>query len=307
MLGVTERGMLRLLVDTRQTYFLTVEMECLFHLSHLPSCSVYAIALPNFSFESTISRTMNPGRLALTLFLFSTTSLIQANDVSRHLQGSVANDVCIKAVPFALNSTVSVNITSATIDSSEVPTNCFDNNLPQYPGIWYSFVGTGAQVTARSCNADYTYISVYKGSCGATNLQCVAGSTNACARERFFFNTVKGTTYYVLLQSYYEAVVDLSIFVPSPVANDNCINAIPLAINSTVSVDTTYATSDSLGVPANCVDNALPTDPGVWYSFVGTGAQFTARSCNTAYTYISTGTAFTPQAIGRLEQGESLE
>ena len=112
---------------------------------------------------------------------------------------------------------MTANTTYATVFSAEVPKNCLDSNLPKYPGVWYSFVGTGDLLVARSCSRALSYISVFKGNCGATNLHCVAGTSDACDREPFLIDTVHGTTYVVLLQSYYEANVDLSIIASSSV------------------------------------------------------------------------------------------
>ena len=205
-----------------------------------------------------------------------------------HAQVVPANDLCIDAIPFAVGSTVSVNTTYATVESDLTAIDdCIDNSEPLYPGVWYTLVGTGGRLVARSCNTLYTSISIFSGGCGASSRTCVAATTSPCGRERFFFDTVLGTTYHVLVQTYYEGIADLSIFTPPSVPNDLCTAAIPFAVGSTVRVNTTYATVES-GLTAidDCIDNSQPLYPGVWYTLVGTGGRLGARSC-IGYSFIS--------------------
>jgi hypothetical protein len=46
-----------------------------------------------------------------------------------------------------------------------------------------------------------TYISVYKGRCGASTLQCVAGTEGSCTLPKFSFATEVGAKYYMLVRS----------------------------------------------------------------------------------------------------------
>lgn len=112
-----------------------------------------------------------------------------------------------------------------------------------------------------------------------TDMECTERSMNLCERERFFFDTVNGTTYHVLMQYYPFKRVDLSLLVAPSVVNDQCIDALPIAISSTVYGDLTFATSDYFGVANACMDGARPYNPGIWYSFVGTGERLVVREC----------------------------
>jgi hypothetical protein len=196
------------------------------------------------------------------------------------VKASVVNDRCVNALPIAIGSTVTVDMTDATVDSADVSNNCLDDSPPYYPGVWYTLRGTGQRLVLRSCLYSSTSISIYKGACGATNLQCVSGKYYTCEPERFFLNTEQGTTYYIMVQSDVDVVVDLSIFVAPPVENDFCTNALPLTIGSTVYANTTYATTDNVDVSNNCIDGKAPNHPGLWYTLEGTGERLNMKSCD---------------------------
>jgi hypothetical protein len=146
------------------------------------------------------------------------------------VQAVIPNDVCTDAKPIVIgSSSVKINTTLATRDLN-VLDDCLDGDPPEYSGVWLNFTGTGERLVARSCSRSFTYISIYKGGCNPSQLQCVAATATPCDRERFTFDTVKGTAYQVLVQTYFEGIVDLSIFA-SPVINDFCTNAQPIAFN----------------------------------------------------------------------------
>jgi hypothetical protein len=204
---------------------------------------------------------------------------------------SSGNDFCVNAQPVVIGtSPVSVryNTTYATTDLA-VTNDCLGANLngnpPSYPGIWFNFTGTGRRMVARGCT--YSFISVFTGGCNPSTLQCVAGTTDGCGRERFFFDTTVGTTYQVLVQSLYsQELVDVSIFEAPPRGNDVCTGALPFPLGSLVYVDPSLATTDEATIFTDCIDNSAPLYPGVWFNFTGTGEVFIASSCITV-TYIT--------------------
>ena len=190
----------------------------------------------------------------------------------------VENDDCQNASSIEIGTTVYVNTTYARIDALDVPSNCFSGSDPVDPGVWYTFVGTGERMVARSCGS-VQFLSIYKGLCGASTLECVAGGPG-CGQERIIFDTVIGTTYHVLIQSVYDEIVDLAILVaPPPASNDFCVNAQPISIGSTVAGNATYATSDELDVQDDCGGLTPPINPGLWYTFVGTGTDVSLDTC----------------------------
>jgi hypothetical protein len=209
----------------------------------------------------------------LLLQFFLVKCIVKAN--------TAVNDLCVDALPIAIGSTWGIDLMDATIDN-DVSSECIYTGPPTCPGAWYTFEGTGERLVFKSCdvpNIGYTILSIYKGDCNATNLECAAGAYNPC-RRGLVFDTEEGTLYHLLIQSFYGGKVDSSIFVAPPVENDFCINALPIAIGSTVFANTTYATSDNVDVSSNCIDNNPPSYPGTWYTFEGTGEQLVLRSCD---------------------------
>jgi hypothetical protein len=139
----------------------------------------------------------------------------------------VANDRCRDALPIAIGFTVYGNLSYARSDRGDVSTDCFLDDGPRFPGLWYTFVGTGDRLGARRgprCGEDDfagTYLSLYTGDCGISNLICVYGTSLVCGMEPFLFDTVPGTKYHVLVQSYVtDTIVDFLIYslAPAPLA-----------------------------------------------------------------------------------------
>jgi hypothetical protein len=142
--------------------------------------------------------------------LFSSAELIQAVN---------ENDFCVNATAIAINVTVYGNFSNATVDSADVPGTCDLSDTPaNYPGLWYKVVGTGQRLEARSCDfPDNQYISVYNGTCGLGNLQCVVKGYGPCGEPRLQFDSVEGTTYYILhISNKANALIDLKISLPTP-------------------------------------------------------------------------------------------
>jgi len=69
--------------------------------------------------------------------------------------------------------------------------------------------------------------------------------------------------------------IDVSQPEPAQVANDDCVNAIPVAVPSLTSGTTVGATSDA----AYPFCGTGITSPGVWYTFMGTGTDLVASMC----------------------------
>jgi hypothetical protein len=76
------------------------------------------------------------------------------------------------------------------------------------------------------------------------------------------------------------AVTYISVSNCTTLPNDNCAGAIPLTVPGSTTGTTIGATSES-GVPS-CPYTSL-SQPGVWYSVVGTGGYITADLCGTSW------------------------
>jgi hypothetical protein len=196
-----------------------------------------------------------------------------------------ANDRCANAVPIPLNANVSIDFTGATSDGEVDIKNvdCIQGSPPR-AGLWYTFVGTGERLVARSgdvCPVEKEVsLSIFKGGCDTLNVTyleptnftstCVTSLRDFCFYGRTFWNTESGTTYQVLVQSLpFTERVDFSIQVAPPVPNERCTNATSILIGSTVYADVRFSMQ---------ADADNPRATGLWYSFVGTGERLVGRA-----------------------------
>ncbi len=179
--------------------------------------------------------------------------------------GGPANDDCANAIAIACGGTATGTTVGATLDNAGT---CTTSNTA--PGVWYTFVGNGGNVTASLCtgtNYD-SKLSVYTGSCGA--FVCVTGNDDACgAQSEVSFTSVDATTYYILVHGFSSGTgnFELNVTCPPP-ANNLCADAQALSCGDAVSGTTVNA--DATGQPT-CLTGA---SPGVWYSFVGDGTDY---------------------------------
>jgi hypothetical protein len=197
------------------------------------------------------------------------------------------NDFCVNATPVAMESSFTGNFTLATADDDLEP-YC-ELVAPRRPGVWYSFVGTGQRVAVRAAAANGTtnvVVKLFSGACQRSAVACGARRQIVTGGIPSTYQTVLGTTYYMLVQRAQDGnpFFDLAISsVPSTInEHDYCINAVPLAIGTSVVANATFVTSDETQVDQNCdpIYGSL-YDPGLWYRVVGTGAPLTV-TCNGA-------------------------
>ena len=202
------------------------------------------------------------------------TTTVQCTNCSA---GAPVNDLCTGALPIACAGTVTGNTTTATIDA--VPT-CV-TTLNTAPGVWYTFVGTGQSTTLSLCGSGYdTKIGVFTGTCAA--LVCVTGNDDFCGlQSQVTFIATLGTTYYVLVTGFSTATgaFTLTMTCASAIPNDLCTGALPIACGGSVSGTTIGATIDA--ATPTCL-TTLNTAPGIWYTFVGNGANNTLSMCGGA-------------------------
>ena len=185
------------------------------------------------------------------------------------------NDNCANAIALGCGQTLSGSTAGATNDGVGF---CGTSNTA--PGVWYTIVGTGSQITLSTCNqASYdTKISVFSGSCGS--LSCVGGQDDAtgCSgfTTEFDFNSTAGTTYYVLIHGFGSGSgsFNLTATCIAPVQNDVCATATPISCGQAISGSTTNANPD---VVPFCGTSS--TSAGVWYSVTGTGGPIIASLC----------------------------
>ncbi len=194
----------------------------------------------------------------------------------------VENDFCEDAIAVGCGETVEGTTTGAVQDLSGT---CVTSIAA--PGVWYSFTGTGEFVTASTCNqADFdTKIIVIEAVDCDSDLFCVTGNDDGpgCSgftSEAIFFGE-EGINYFIYVSGFSGATGDFSLSIECipPPENDLCEGAIPLSCDSSVTGDTTFASTT--GAPAtDCSGSSL--GQGIWYTIEGTGGDINLSTCDTA-------------------------
>ncbi|SCX88965.1 Por secretion system C-terminal sorting domain-containing protein [Flavobacterium caeni] len=187
-----------------------------------------------------------------------------------------ANDNCGTAIAIAsLPHTVTQDATSATPDG--VVDICSGMN----DGVWYTFVGDGAQVEVNLENVVGwdPELGVYTGACGAFACVDQVDDGGTGGGESLTFVTTQGTTYYINIGHYggfaggteAEGPFTLNLIPstpPTPLENETCATATAIpSLPYTTTLDATPALADGV------IDICSGMNDGVWYTFVGTGAD----------------------------------
>lgn len=149
----------------------------------------------------------------LSLLLHSTFFLFLPGQAV--VEAAPSNDICANATPIAIGSTIEVNTSHATSASDG---GCYDENDSTRPGVWYTFIGTGKILIVGSCPTE-NIIEIFSDGCNPARRTCVAVTYNSCndGNPLGFFGQ-SGTTYYLLFQTQYEGLFNLSLFqAPRPI------------------------------------------------------------------------------------------
>ena len=146
-----------------------------------------------------------------------------------------ANTFCTEALPISCGNSVAGNTNGAVL--SLAPT-CGSAVLTT-EGLWYTFVGTGEDVTLSTCDqATYdSMISVFSGGCG--NLTCAAGNDDGqgCGANtsKVTFFAINGEEYHVLVHGFEGSVGTFTLSMTCVAActpvilNDECSSASTIA------------------------------------------------------------------------------
>ena len=196
------------------------------------------------------------------------------------------NDLCVDAETLVCGVPTSGTTVGATDIGSPADCNAVATDL----GVWYTFTGNGGDVKLSTCGATSEssgttpWFAVYSGDCNS--LVCVgspAGADPDCGTINslsYEFTTDAGVVYSVFVASIsgfpntidFDLTLTCSSVVPS---NDLCANAETL-VCGVPTTGTTVGATDT-GSPATC--DAIATDLGVWYAFVGTGDDVKLSTC----------------------------
>jgi hypothetical protein len=128
------------------------------------------------------------------------------------------NDACTGAISLECGASVSGNTSDATADGS---LEFCGTSLTTAPGVWYSIVGDGDDITASLCGSGFdTKIGIFSGDCGA--LVCEAGNDDSCEfQSEVTFASADGVIYYIYVTGFSTASgdFDLSISCASTVVD----------------------------------------------------------------------------------------
>lgn len=197
------------------------------------------------------------------------------------------NDNCENAITVSVNSDSGCTLKSA--GTLENATNSGEGeNALGFPDddVWYKFVATATSHTISLLDivgtpADLVY-EVMRGTCGG-QLESVYSSRQSSRVQ----GLTVGTTYYIRVFSAIQNVnriVDFNICVatpPLPPANDNCINAINLAVNPNTTCTQTIAGTITGATNSQAGDNGVGVpDDDVWYTFVATATSHKVNLLN---------------------------
>ncbi|MDG1715169.1 T9SS type A sorting domain-containing protein [Lacinutrix sp.] len=202
-----------------------------------------------------------------------------------------ANDDLANAMPIVCGDVVTGDNSYATLDEDTAPdpTGGADTDSPN---VWYSWTGTGDDVTLSTIAAGFTLdtdIIVFTGTSGA--LTAIVGGYDEGGAPLYqseaTFTSVLGTDYLIAVDGYGSASLGtfqltMTCVSPPPV-NDECSGAIAVALGADTAFDNTGATDSGV---ATCYSGAVSD---LWYSFdapmsgdvtitVGAGTQFSLWS-----------------------------
>ncbi len=187
-----------------------------------------------------------------------------------------SNDGC----EFAVALTCGDSITGET-------TNDTDSGGNPAPDEFFSYTGSGDAelVTISLCGTatDYnSFVRVYD-SCDLTN-EIIANDDSCGAQSEVSFYSDGTSTYLIMVEGADSESGNFSLEVTceTPVENDVCEDALPIACGETITGSTDGATVDS----APACSSVPITAPGVWYSFTddsGLVTDYTISLCDSDY------------------------
>ncbi|MFZ4785279.1 MAG: hypothetical protein ACOYLH_07350 [Flavobacteriales bacterium] len=192
----------------------------------------------------------------------------QANEDDGSCECPPSNDDCANADAIGCGVTVNGTTDNAN-DDSAIASDCQGIAITS-PGVWYTFIGTGEQVTLTTCSSAVdTKLSVYAGSCGA--LACVAANDDDANCTGFastvVFTSQAAVQYFVLVSEFgvgqgldFELAMTCTSCANVPI-NDDCSAALPLPDGAQVPGNLCCANPDDI---SGC--NPFGTGYGVWYT-----------------------------------------
>jgi hypothetical protein len=181
-------------------------------------------------------------------------------------------DNCANAQSLTCGSIVTGSTVASTLDGPG--TSCTGGSVAA--DNWYTFTGTGANVTASLCGGtDYdSKLDIYTGTCGA--LTSVVCNDDACGlQSAITWPTVLGTTYYIRVHGFGGDVGNYTLTLNNGSVNDICATAIPVTAGS-VTGNTVCTGNDNV---LTC-GTTNGTGGGLWYTYTSpTCVNVNANTC----------------------------
>ncbi len=192
----------------------------------------------------------------------------------------LVNDDCANSIVLNCGDIVTGTTIGATADV--IPGGCYIDNTSG--GVWYSFTGTGLNVTASLCGSGFdTQIAYLTGTCGA--FTCNTYNDDYCGlSSQVTLQTVLGTTYYIYVSGLFDAgdfILSLTCEgPPAPACFDTEPNGCPdIDLGLDISLPT-------------CTIPCVPLNLTAQYFETGTTTSYAACSIPYAPYPYNTGTGF---------------
>ena len=156
--------------------------------------------------------------------------------------GAPPNDLCADATEIICDLP---SIDGTTIDAT-VDDFPFCDTSNTAPGVWYSIIGTGDEITVDTCTGTSydTKISVYTDGCDPVNTTCVGGNDDFCGlQSSVTWISSPGVEYLILVHGYSSGTGDFTLSI-------NCESPDPaIALTKTVgTVPAVCAATDNITV-----------------------------------------------------------
>ncbi len=187
-----------------------------------------------------------------------------------------ANDACLAAVNLAVAPALTCNTPVAGTTTGATPSPFGDLNADYAFDVWYIFTATqpGQMIVVDNLQNETSFIQfeVYDGNCNS--LTPIAGPLDFYSNgEMPVTHLTPGNTYYIRVFEPSNAPSSFDICVHSmPVQpNDDCANAIPLAINTDMVCQQTTTGSTRGATQSNPGCGGEPVND-VWYTFTPTNS-----------------------------------
>lgn len=197
--------------------------------------------------------------------------------------GQPSNNTCANATPLTLGNGTCVTMVGTNIGATSTPG--LNPNCGWYNGgdIWYSFVAPagGAVIIETFDDGSGTFLdtdmALYN-TCGGTQLACNASTPPGTSATLNLTGLTPGATYYIAVWEYFNDTAG-NFFIcayspPNTPANDECANATPVLISSTLACGSTVSGTVASATPSpQAVSCGGDFNDDVWYSFVATDTE----------------------------------